>query len=169
MGGIGLHVLFFEGIGVNAMGTQSTLGSGAVHKWREAKWDVISNWYRVLSDQTIDRPHLVKKRTIMTMVDIDYNLPKNEETLQKLEEKAAKAQEAFEKEEKLRKELEVLNSKLLSEKTELLGKLEGEKGSFSEQQEKANKLAAQKGDLEQQLTVSTNIFQFIIHETKFRK
>lgn len=40
MGGIGLHVLFFEGIGVNAMGTQSTLGSGAVHKWREVRRDI---------------------------------------------------------------------------------------------------------------------------------
>lgn len=92
------------------------------------------------------------------MVDIDYNMPKNEETLQKLEEKAAKAQEAFEKEEKLRKELEALNSKLLAEKTDLLGRLEGEKGSFSEQQEKANKLAAQKADIEQQLSVSTILY-----------
>lgn len=76
--------------------------------------------------------------------------------LQKLEEKAQKAQEAFEKEEKLRKELEVLNAKLLEEKTSLLANLEGEKGSLSEFQERANKLQAQKNDLEAQLRVSCN-------------
>lgn len=76
--------------------------------------------------------------------------------LQKLEEKAQKAQEAFEREEKLRKELEVLNAKLLEEKTALLSNLEGEKGSLSEIQERANKLQAQKNDLEAQLRVSCN-------------
>lgn len=73
--------------------------------------------------------------------------------LQALEEKARKAQEAFEKEEKLRKELEEMNSKLLNEKNNLLRSLEGEKGSLSEYQEKALKLAAQKADLESQLQV----------------
>lgn len=79
---------------------------------------------------------------------------KSGDILQKLEEKAQKAQEAFEKEEKLRKELEVLNAKLLEEKTSLLANLEGEKGSLSEFQERANKLQAQKNDLESQLRVS---------------
>lgn len=80
--------------------------------------------------------------------------------LQKLEEKAAKAQEAFEKEEKLRKEVEALNAKLLQEKTDLLASLEGEKGSLAEFTEKANKLQAQKADLESQLHVSilTDVF-----------
>lgn len=73
--------------------------------------------------------------------------------LQALEEKARKAQEAFEKEEKLRKELEDMNTKLLSEKTNLLRQLEGEKGSLSEYQEKSLKLAAQKADIESQLQV----------------
>lgn len=74
-------------------------------------------------------------------------------SLQALEEKAKKAQEAFEKEEKLRKELEELNAKLLSEKTNLQRQLEGEKGSLSDFQEKALKLNAQKADLESQLQV----------------
>jgi len=80
--------------------------------------------------------------------------------LQKLEEKVAKAQEAYEKEEKLRKEVEALNAKLLQEKTDLLASLEGEKGSLAEYQEKANKLQAQKADLESQLHVSilTDVF-----------
>lgn len=73
---------------------------------------------------------------------------------QKLEEKAAKAQEALEKEEKLRKDLEALNSKLLAEKTALLDSLSGEKGALSDYQEKCAKLAAQKNDLDNQLRVS---------------
>lgn len=80
--------------------------------------------------------------------------------LQKLEEKANKAQEAFEREEKLRKELESLNSKLLAEKTALLESLSGEKGQLSEFQEKAAKLSAQKNDLDNQLRVSTKLFLF---------
>lgn len=92
-------------------------------------------------------------------IDADYN--KKVEYLQKLEEKAAKAQENFEREEKLRKELEVLNSKLLQEKTDLLSSLEGEKGSLSEFQEKTAKLQAQKNDLDSQLRVSTTILNVI--------
>lgn len=75
--------------------------------------------------------------------------------LQKWEDKANKAIEALEKEEKLRKELEALNAKLLEEKSNLLGSLAGEKGSLQETQERAAKLQAQKADLEQQLHVST--------------
>lgn len=73
---------------------------------------------------------------------------------QKLEEKAAKAQEALEKEEKFRKELEALNSKLLAEKTALLDSLSGEKGALQDYQEKCAKLTAQKNDLDNQLRVS---------------
>lgn len=88
------------------------------------------------------------------MGDVDYTFPPSKkEILQKLEEKAAKAQEAFEREEKAKKELEGLYNKLLSEKTSLLAQLEGEKGSLSETQERANKLQAQKSDLESQLQV----------------
>ncbi|XP_046482318.1 myosin heavy chain, muscle isoform X10 [Neodiprion pinetum] len=79
------------------------------------------------------------------------NATRIEDELAKWEEKATRAQEAFEREEKARKELEALNSKLLSEKTDLLRQLEGEKGSLSEFQEKSIKLAAQKVDLESQL------------------
>ncbi|XP_063536300.1 myosin heavy chain, muscle isoform X36 [Cydia strobilella] len=79
------------------------------------------------------------------------NVSRIEDEIAKLEEKANKAIEALEKEEKLRKELEVLNAKLLEEKTALLGSLEGEKGSLSEVQERAAKLQAQKSDMESQL------------------
>lgn len=74
--------------------------------------------------------------------------------LQALEEKARKAQEAFEKEEKLRKELEEQNTKLTTERNALQKQLEGEKGSLGEYMEKSLKLAAQKSDLESQLQVS---------------
>lgn len=73
---------------------------------------------------------------------------------QRLEEKAKKAEDAFAKEEKLRKELEALNAKLLAEKTALLESLSSEKGSLQEFQEKTAKLQAQKNDLENQLRVS---------------
>lgn len=90
---------------------------------------------------------------------IDNLIDKNDNVdidgrLQELQEKARAAQEAFEREEKMRKELEILNSKLLAEKTDLLRQVEGEKGSLQEYQEKSIKLAAQKMDLESQLLVS---------------
>nr|CAI5869310.1 unnamed protein product [Callosobruchus analis] len=79
------------------------------------------------------------------------NVTRIEDEIAKLEEKAQKAQEAFEREAKAKKELEGLYAKLLAEKTELLNSLEGEKGSLSEVSERANKLQAQKNDLESQL------------------
>ncbi|XP_011883416.1 PREDICTED: myosin heavy chain, muscle isoform X16 [Vollenhovia emeryi] len=87
------------------------------------------------------------------------NVTRIEDEMAALEEKARKAQEAFEKEEKLRKELEDMNTKLLSEKTNLLRQLEGEKGSLSEFQEKSLKLAAQKADLESQLSDISDRFK----------
>ncbi|XP_076397239.1 myosin heavy chain isoform X29 [Megachile rotundata] len=79
------------------------------------------------------------------------NVTRIEDELAALEEKARKAQEAFEKEEKLRKELEEQNTKLLTERNALQKQLDGEKGSLSEYMEKSLKLAAQKADLESQL------------------
>lgn len=84
------------------------------------------------------------------------------EQLQAMEEKARKYQEAFEREEKMRIELEELNTKLLEEKTNLLKGLDSEKGALAEYQEKALKLGAQKADLESQLSVSTFILFFIV-------
>ncbi|XP_031778796.1 myosin heavy chain, muscle isoform X3 [Nasonia vitripennis] len=87
------------------------------------------------------------------------NATRIEDELIAAEEKARKFQEAFEREEKMRIELEELNTKLLSEKTELLKHLDGEKGALSEYQEKALKLGAQKADLESQLADITDRFQ----------
>lgn len=103
-----------------------------------------------------------KKKNSLKPNSIATDDPDGGGELQKLEEKANKAQEAFEREEKMRKELESLNSKLLAEKTALLESLSGEKGQLSEFQEKAAKLSAQKNDLDNQLRVSTrNIATFL--------
>ncbi|XP_058803249.1 myosin heavy chain, muscle isoform X5 [Phymastichus coffea] len=87
------------------------------------------------------------------------NATRIEDELIAMEEKARKFEEAFNREEKMRIELEELNTKLLSEKTELLKHLDGEKGALSEYQEKALKLGAQKADLESQLSDITDRFQ----------
>ncbi|XP_043518713.1 myosin heavy chain, muscle isoform X12 [Frieseomelitta varia] len=79
------------------------------------------------------------------------NVTRIEDELAALEEKARKAQEAFEREEKLRKELEEQNTKLSAERNALQRQLDGEKGSLSEYMEKSLKLAAQKADIESQL------------------
>lgn len=76
--------------------------------------------------------------------------------VQELQERCRATQEAFEREEKARIELESLNTKLLAEKTDLLRQLEGEAGSLQEYQERSVKLAAQKLDLESQLLVSVH-------------
>lgn len=79
-------------------------------------------------------------------------------SLQKLEEKAKKAEEALALETKVREDLEQLNSKLLAEKTALLESLSGEKNVLQEFQEKTAKLNAQKNDLDNQLRVSEMMF-----------
>jgi len=80
------------------------------------------------------------------------NVTRIEDEIAKLEEKAAKAQEAFEREEKLRKELEEKNVKLLTEKNELQQQLENERGTLGDVSSQINKIQAQKADLESQLS-----------------
>jgi len=79
------------------------------------------------------------------------NVVRVEDVIAELEEKAAKAQEAFEKEEKLRKDLEAQLSKLNADKGDLMARLAGESGSVQELHDKVAKLNAQKGDVEAQL------------------
>ena len=76
--------------------------------------------------------------------------------VQKLEEKAQKAEEALAKEAQLRKELEEKNAKTLQEKSELAQQLESEKGALGDVQERIAKISGQKADLESQLAVSEN-------------
>jgi hypothetical protein len=82
------------------------------------------------------------------------------ESVQKLEELVAKTQQALEQEEKVRKEVEAQNQKLIQERMDLMKNLEGEKGSLSSIQERNAKLMAQKSDLETQLMVSHTILYY---------
>ncbi|XP_049524319.1 myosin heavy chain, muscle-like isoform X19 [Dermacentor silvarum] len=74
-----------------------------------------------------------------------------EDELKALEEKLKKTQEALDKEEKLRKELEGQNVKILQEKNDLFLQLEAERMGAGDVEERLNKALTQKGDLESQL------------------
>ena len=66
-------------------------------------------------------------------------------------EQFAKIQEGFEREEKLRKELEEQNIKLLKEKNDLFTQLQSEREGSGNAEDKIQKLVLQKNDLETQL------------------
>lgn len=83
------------------------------------------------------------------------NVTRIEDEIRALEEKAAKAEENYEREAKMRKELEQSNLTLLEEKNNLMVALESTKGNVSEYLDKQAKLQSQKADLEAQLNVST--------------
>ncbi|KAL7637326.1 UNVERIFIED_CONTAM: hypothetical protein RMT77_012051 [Armadillidium vulgare] len=87
------------------------------------------------------------------------NVTRVEDEIRALEEKAAKAQEDYEREAKLRKELETANVSLLQEKNDLMLALESTKGNVSEFLDKQNKLQSQKADLEAQLNELTERLQ----------
>jgi myosin heavy subunit len=74
------------------------------------------------------------------------------EEMDKLNDRIKKLEEDLGKEEKVRKDMEDQNSKLLAEKNELYLQLQGEKGSLSDLENKLSKLEAQKRDLEKQVT-----------------
>ena len=77
-----------------------------------------------------------------------------EDELRALEEKLKAEHEALLKEEKVRKELETNNVKLLQEKNDLFLQLEAERSGFGDLEERLNRALAQKADLQVQLTVS---------------
>ncbi|XP_022251923.1 myosin heavy chain, muscle-like [Limulus polyphemus] len=74
-----------------------------------------------------------------------------EDELKDLENKLKAATEALEKEEKLRKELEVQNVKILQEKNALFLQLDAERSSSGDVEERLTKALSQKGDLESQV------------------
>ncbi|GFV63848.1 myosin heavy chain, muscle [Trichonephila clavipes] len=75
-----------------------------------------------------------------------------EDELRALEEKLKAEHEALLKEEKVRKELETTNVKLLQEKNDLFLQLEAERTGFGDLEERLNRALAQKADLASQLT-----------------
>lgn len=64
-------------------------------------------------------------------------------------------EEALAKEEKLRKQLEETNAKLLAEKNDLFNQLQQQKEGLSDVELRTEKLMAQKNDLEKQISVIT--------------
>ncbi|XP_063608871.1 myosin heavy chain, muscle-like [Penaeus indicus] len=87
------------------------------------------------------------------------NVTRVEDEMRALEEKAAKAQEDYEREAKLRKELEAANVTLLEEKNNLMVALESTKGNVADFLDKQSKLQSQKADLEAQLNETTERLQ----------
>lgn len=79
-----------------------------------------------------------------------------EDELRALEEKLKAEHDAFVKEEKVRKELETTNVKLLQEKNDLFLALEAERATYGDLEERLNRALAQKADLASQLTVNIN-------------
>ncbi|KAG1661467.1 Myosin heavy chain, muscle [Nymphon striatum] len=80
------------------------------------------------------------------------NVARIEDELKKLEDDLKKAKEALEKEEKLRKQLEDQNVKILQEKNDLFLQLESERGASGDQEERTQRLMTQKSDLESQVS-----------------
>ncbi|KAF8792401.1 Myosin-3 like protein [Argiope bruennichi] len=86
------------------------------------------------------------------MVKPLLSIARVEDELRALEEKLKIEHEAFVKEEKVRKELETTNVKLLQEKNDLFLQLEAERATFGDLEERLNRALAQKADLASQLT-----------------
>lgn len=82
------------------------------------------------------------------------NVTRVEDELEKLEQTAEKAEAEYEKEIKLREQLEKQNAALLNERNELLSAVESCKGGMTDFFDKQAKLQAQKAELEAQLNVS---------------
>ncbi|XP_054718745.1 myosin heavy chain, muscle-like isoform X3 [Uloborus diversus] len=79
------------------------------------------------------------------------NIARVEDELRALEEKLKVEHEAFLKEEKVRRELETNNVKLLQEKNDLFLQLEAERSGAGDLEERLNRALAQKADLSCQL------------------
>ncbi|XP_063590057.1 myosin heavy chain, muscle-like [Penaeus indicus] len=79
------------------------------------------------------------------------NVTRVEDELEKLEQTAEKAEAEYEKEVKLREQLEKQNAALLNERNELLSAVESCKGGMTDFLDKQAKLQAQKAELEGQL------------------
>lgn len=85
------------------------------------------------------------------------NITRIEDEMRELEEKLVKSQEDYERELKIRREMEMNNVLLLEEKNSLIIALEAAKGDIAEFLDKQAKLLSQKVELETQLNVSSNL------------
>jgi len=88
---------------------------------------------------------------LYTKVKPLLSVARQEDELKKLEDEFKALKENFEKEEKLRKEMEEANSKLIREKNDLYQQLESERTGSATTEERLTRIATQKADLEQQV------------------
>ncbi|KAL1479533.1 hypothetical protein MTO96_051769, partial [Rhipicephalus appendiculatus] len=105
-------------------------------------WKLYSKVYKILLSTA--HSHIPRQAPLLSVARV-------EDELKELEEKLKKTQEALEKEEKLRKDLEGQNVKILQEKNDLFLQLEAERMGAGDVEERLNKALTQKGDLESQL------------------
>ncbi|CAF1414740.1 unnamed protein product [Rotaria magnacalcarata] len=88
---------------------------------------------------------------LYTKVKPLLSVARQEDELKKLEDEFKALKEQFEKEEKLRKETEDNNSKLIREKNEIYLQLESQRNLMGDAEERLTRLVTQKADLEQQI------------------
>ncbi|CAF3613437.1 unnamed protein product [Adineta steineri] len=88
---------------------------------------------------------------LYTKVKPLLSVARQEEEMKKLEDEYKALKEAFEKEEKRRKEIEENNAKLVREKNDMYLQLEAERTNTSGAEERLARLITQKADLEQQI------------------
>jgi myosin heavy chain 6/7 len=88
---------------------------------------------------------------LYTKVKPLLSVARQEDELKKLEDEFKALKENFEKEEKLRKETEENNTKLVREKNDLYLQLESQRNTLGEAEERLTRLATQKSDLESQI------------------
>ncbi|CAF0942947.1 unnamed protein product [Didymodactylos carnosus] len=88
---------------------------------------------------------------LFTKIKPLLSVARQEEELKKMEEEFGALKENLAKEEKLRKEMEDNNAKLVKEKNDLYAQLESERSQTSGVEEKLTRLVTQKADLEQQV------------------
>jgi len=88
---------------------------------------------------------------LYTKVKPLLSVARQEEEMKKLEDEFKALKEAFEKEEKLRKETEESNAKLIKEKNDVYLQLESERANTANAEERLARLVTQKADLEQQI------------------
>ncbi|CAF3425009.1 unnamed protein product [Rotaria sp. Silwood1] len=88
---------------------------------------------------------------LYTKVKPLLSVARQEEEMKKLEDEYKALKEAFEKEEKLRKETEESNARLIKDKNDMYLQLEAERANTSGAEERLARLVTQKADLEQQV------------------
>jgi myosin heavy chain 6/7 len=150
---------------------------GKILTWLQAwvRWYQVKKTFKKLQDQRIAL--LVIQRNLRKFLTLRnwlwwklyskvkplLNVARVEDELKALEEKLKKEHEQLEKEEKLRKELEAQNVKLLQEKNDLFLQLESERTSSGDVEERLMKVLSQKNDLESQLSVRFEFYSILLY------